>query len=62
MASCTDTMCSFGGNFLGNPYSLVVNHVAGRVGVGTSNPVYKLDVAGTVNGSSLCIAGDCRPA
>jgi hypothetical protein len=33
---------------------------AGKVGVGTSNPGYKLDVSGTVNGTQLCIAGDCK--
>jgi hypothetical protein len=64
MASCSDVShtCSFGGNFYGPLNNLVVDYVAGRVGIGTATPVYKLDVAGAVNGTSLCIAGDCRPA
>jgi hypothetical protein len=33
---------------------------SGKVGVGTSNPGYKLDVNGTVNGTQLCIAGTCK--
>ena len=37
---------------------------AGNVGIGTSTPStsYKLDVAGRVNGTGLCIAGDCKTA
>ena len=32
----------------------------GRVGIGTSSPTQKVDVAGKVNATELCIAGDCR--
>lgn len=62
MASCSDIShtCSFGGNFYGPLNNLVVDYVAGRVGIGTATPVYTLDVVGAVNGSSLCIAGDCK--
>lgn len=34
----------------------------GNVGVGMTNPAQKLDVAGNVNGTGLCIAGDCKTA
>ncbi len=33
---------------------------AGNVGIGTYPSAYKLDVNGQVNGTELCIAGDCR--
>jgi len=32
----------------------------GYIGIGTSGPAYKLDVAGAVKGTSLCIGSDCR--
>jgi hypothetical protein len=32
----------------------------GRVGIGTTSPTQKVDVAGNVNATQLCIAGDCR--
>lgn len=34
--------------------------VYGNLGVGTATPAYRLDVAGSVNGTGLCIAGDCK--
>ncbi|HWW74390.1 MAG TPA: hypothetical protein VNZ44_03285, partial [Pyrinomonadaceae bacterium] len=34
----------------------------GNVGVGTVAPAQKLDVAGNVNSTGLCIAGDCKTA
>ena len=37
---------------------------SGSVGIGTSSPgaAYKLDVAGSVNASGLCLGGDCKTA
>jgi hypothetical protein len=32
----------------------------GNVGIGTTNPTQKLDVAGYVKGTGLCIGNDCR--
>jgi len=32
----------------------------GLIGIGTSSPAYKLDVAGDVKGTRLCIGSDCR--
>jgi hypothetical protein len=40
-------------------YRFVLNG-AGNVGIGTLAPAQRLDVAGNVNGSGLCIAGDCK--
>jgi hypothetical protein len=39
---------------------VVIADNGGNVGIGTAGPGYKLDVAGSVNGSGLCIAGDCK--
>jgi microcystin-dependent protein len=36
---------------------LVVNQLNGNVGIGTSTPAYKLDVNGSINGSSVTING-----
>jgi len=33
---------------------------SGNVGIGTVNPSQKLDVAGYVKGTGLCIGNDCR--
>lgn len=60
IASCTNTICSFGGNFLGNSNNLVVNYIAGRVGIWTASPGYTLDVAGTGSFAWICLSGDCR--
>jgi hypothetical protein len=42
-------------------YRFVLNS-AGNVGIGTLNPAHKLDVAGNVNSSGLCLGGDCKTA
>ena len=40
-----------------------VGFFPGKVGVANSNPLYAVDVVGSVNAStSLCIAGDCKTA
>jgi hypothetical protein len=39
---------------------LWVDLVGGKVGIGTTTPAYKLDVAGDINGNRLCIRGDCK--
>jgi len=39
---------------------LFVDGSEGSVGVGTSSPSAKLDVAGAVNAQQLCIKGDCK--
>ena len=44
------------GAFLGHP--LAIDGM--NVGVGTLTPGHRLDVAGNVNGSGLCIAGVCK--
>jgi hypothetical protein len=44
------------GTFLG--YPLTFDSL--NVGVGTSSPAHRLDVAGNANAAGLCIAGDCK--
>jgi hypothetical protein len=44
----------------GNVLGLIT--VTGDVGIGTTNPGERLDVAGRVKGTELCIGGDCRSA
>jgi hypothetical protein len=39
---------------------LMVVTMDGNVGVGTANPAHKLDVAGSVNASGLCLGGTCK--
>lgn len=39
--------------------NLVMIENGGDFGIGTSNPSYKLDVAGQVNSSGFCIGGSC---
>jgi hypothetical protein len=42
----------------GAPTGLIVQY--GNVGIGTTNPTQKLDVAGYVKETGLCIGSDCR--
>ncbi len=39
---------------------ILLNPWGGNVGIGTTNPTQKLDVAGYVKGTGLCIGSDCR--
>jgi Peptidase_G2, IMC autoproteolytic cleavage domain len=41
--------------------AFVINN-NGLVGIGTTGPAYRLDVAGSVNSTGLCLAGDCKTA
>ena len=38
------------------------NTNTGNVGIGNTGSAYKLDVSGSANATSLCIAGDCKSA
>ncbi len=40
--------------------NLMTIQANGNVGIGTTGPGYKLDVAGLANATQLCIAGDCK--
>ena len=45
------------------PSSLVKSQIfdsGTNVGIGTTSPAFKLDVNGSVNGTSLCISGNCK--
>ncbi|MFA6255489.1 MAG: hypothetical protein WC675_05740 [Patescibacteria group bacterium] len=41
-------------------FSPTTNYLAGNVGIGKTAPSQKLDVAGNINGTGLCIGGDCK--
>ncbi len=40
----------------------IVTDLSGNVGIGIAAPTQKLDVAGNVKGTGLCIGSDCRAA
>ncbi|MDP3245255.1 MAG: hypothetical protein Q8M83_06410 [bacterium] len=42
--------------------NLALQHEGGNLGVGTTEPNYKLDVAGSANATQLCIGGTCKSA
>lgn len=42
--------------------SLMRVNMNGNVGIGTDVPAHKLDVAGNINSTGLCLAGDCKTA
>jgi hypothetical protein len=41
-------------------YNYSINPLGGNVGIGTTSPNYKIDVAGDANATQFCISGDCR--
>ena len=51
---------SFGYYPSGSPAMQITQ--AGNVGIANTAPAYKLDVSGSANATSLCIAGDCKTA
>ena len=57
-SAASDTVANFGSG-VGN---ILVIRGHGNVGIGTATPTQKLDVAGSVNASGLCLAGDCKTA
>ncbi|RLE07258.1 hypothetical protein DRJ00_08460 [Candidatus Aerophobetes bacterium] len=57
-ASCSNIADYKTYHALGNQIAI---DTSGNVGIGTTNPGYKLDVVGQINSSGgLCIAGDCK--
>jgi len=49
-----------GGVWGGTTKSLVLQGGGGNVGIGTANPAQKLDVAGQVKATGLCMGADCK--
>ncbi|MFH1551703.1 MAG: hypothetical protein ABIC36_02380 [bacterium] len=52
-------------NNVGNGFQITDTgnlYIPGDVGIGTTNPTHKLEVAGNIKGQNLCIGNDCRSA
>lgn len=52
----------FRNNTSATPVELMTIDAAGSVGIGVPNPTQKLDVAGNIKGTGLCISTDCKTA